>query len=306
MKDRKPLVCVLLSTYNGSAFLEEQIESIVNQTNVEIQILIRDDGSKDETLKIINKCISKYSSVITLIIGENIGFAESFMFLVENCPKADYYSFSDQDDIWEKEKLERAISRIDINTPMLYGSNLKAYDMVENRRFMVYGLQNKKRNEKIMKEYIFISNPHGCTMVWNQALQNELNKRRKPKGLTHDVWVNLVAGCKGRIYFDYDCSFINYRIHGNNTCGTTPKSVLNRIKKYYSFYFVDKKSLNISLACKTINKIFPESKTFITEALGNYNKSLKNFYKAIKIIWKMSVSRNAKIKYIMLMVFGKF
>ena len=97
---------VLMSTYNGEKYLKEQIESILNQEKVEVNILIRDDGSCDKTLKIIKE-LSK-NPKISYYEGKNIGPAKSFMDLVNKSgDKFNYYAFADQDDIWMPNKTKR-------------------------------------------------------------------------------------------------------------------------------------------------------------------------------------------------------
>ena len=94
-------VAVMMSTYNGELYIEEQIESILQQPGVDVFLYIRDDGSSDGTLRILQK----YSSTdkVHIQYGKHIGIGNSFMELLWSLPDTyDYYSFSDQDDIWEK------------------------------------------------------------------------------------------------------------------------------------------------------------------------------------------------------------
>lgn len=79
MKNSIPTVAVLLSTYNGEKYIREQIESILNQKNVEILLCIRDDGSKDNTIDIIKQYCLKYNGKITAEIGKNVGWKKVLM-----------------------------------------------------------------------------------------------------------------------------------------------------------------------------------------------------------------------------------
>ena len=121
------MIYILLSTYNGEHYLNEQIESLVRQVDVNYKILVRDDGSKDSTHVILNKW--QQLGFLTWYRGENIGFAESFMDLVQKAPKADYYAFCDQDDIWLPNKLKAAVEKLELlkSGPQLYCSNLFIY-----------------------------------------------------------------------------------------------------------------------------------------------------------------------------------
>ena len=118
-------VVVLLSAYNGEKDLREQIDSILRQKDVDIKIIIRDDGSTDKTVNIVD---SYHDERIVLLKGENLGYANSFLTLIKDAPQADYYAFSDQDDVWEEKKLSIAIERMCDNKCNLYTSALKIVD----------------------------------------------------------------------------------------------------------------------------------------------------------------------------------
>lgn len=114
-------IAVLLSAYNGEAYIKAQLDSILSQTEQAVCILVRDDGSTDRTAEILKAYES--AGDITLISGENLGFKESFHQLLLCAPEADYYAFSDQDDLWLPDKLSRAVSRLaekDGKLPLLY------------------------------------------------------------------------------------------------------------------------------------------------------------------------------------------
>ena len=90
-------VVILMSTYNGGRYLENQIESLLNQDGVEVEILARDDGSKDRTLKILEE-YKEAKSNFNFYIGKNLGPAGSFLDLMKHAPEADFYALCDQDD----------------------------------------------------------------------------------------------------------------------------------------------------------------------------------------------------------------
>ena len=101
-------VNVLLSAYNGEAYIKEQIDSILAQT-VPVHLYVRDDGSTDGTLHVL----APYEAAgkLTLLRGENAGFGQSFMMLLAAAEEGDYWAFSDQDDVWEPHKMEWAVSQ---------------------------------------------------------------------------------------------------------------------------------------------------------------------------------------------------
>ena len=142
------MVCILMSTYNGEKYLEEQLESLVRQEGVEIRILVRDDGSKDATADIVKRWQAKYPKIIEFVQGENVGFAMSFTHLlqmaVERYPAVEYFAFCDQDDVWLPNKLRIAIDKLTSHEKelALYISTTKLVD--QNLNFI--GLDCNKYN----------------------------------------------------------------------------------------------------------------------------------------------------------------
>ena len=104
-------ITVYMSTYNGEKFIREQIESIIYQKDVELYLVIRDDGSTDSTLDIIQEYSLKYPNIF-VYAGENLGYANSFLTVLKEKGGTDYYAFADQDDIWEEDKLICGINKI--------------------------------------------------------------------------------------------------------------------------------------------------------------------------------------------------
>ena len=108
MADKK--VAIIMSTYNGEPFIRQQLDSILNQTYKNIELVVRDDGSKDKTVEIIKEYQEKYEN-IKFFQGENLGFVKSFFELLK-LTEADYYSYADQDDIWIENKIEPAVNSL--------------------------------------------------------------------------------------------------------------------------------------------------------------------------------------------------
>ena len=208
---------ILMSTYNGEKFIEEQIKSIFSQKKHEVHLLIRDDGSKDNTIEIVKRLKRKFS--IDFYSGENLGPAKSFMDLVYHCGEADYYAFADQDDIWNLNKIGDAINFISARSdePAAYCSNLTP---AKDSNTI---LQDKLLSDCIATKYTQIlsrcSDIFGCTMVWNKDLQNIIVSLNPPKELAmHDYWIALIAACYGVMLYDKDSKLL-YRQHENNSVG---------------------------------------------------------------------------------------
>ena len=207
-------VQVLLSTYNGEKYLKEQIESIIKQEEVEISLLVRDDGSTDKTIEILEE-ISKNNRNIKIYKGENKGPARSFMELVQKSEEVDYYAFADQDDIWETKKIISAVKKLNNpDIPELYISSLTIVD--EN----LNNIEKKEIQGKFTFEDEMIKNfATGCTQVFNKKLRNIINLYEPQYIIMHDSWITRVCyAIGGNVVIDKN-SYIKYRQHSNNVVG---------------------------------------------------------------------------------------
>ena len=216
------MICVLLSTYNGEKFIGEQLESLKNQQGVDIKILIRDDGSKDNTKGIIKAYQTKNPSLIDFFEEQNIGFANSFSRLIEialnNYPNAEYFAFCDQDDVWLPNKLKEAIKKIQNESseiPITYCSNTQLVD--SNLKYI--GLALKIGEVKLTKERALIQNfATGCTMVFNKKAAEIYISHLPDIIKVHDFLMYQLCMFLGKVIYDEN-SYIYYRQHGGNQIG---------------------------------------------------------------------------------------
>lgn len=119
------MINVLISTYNGAEYISMQLDSIVSQTLQDFHIYIRDDGSTDETVKVVEDYVEQHDLADKLSIeaGKNIGFCASFLKLLAQVEDGQYWAFCDQDDVWMPEKLKNAydwLRQQDDDRPLLY------------------------------------------------------------------------------------------------------------------------------------------------------------------------------------------
>jgi rhamnosyltransferase len=229
-------VVVLMSTYNGEKYLVEQIDSILNQKDIIVKLLIRDDGSSDTTLNLLDNYSTNPN--VSIIKGENLGYTKSFLSLLYQANKADYYAFADQDDIWDNNKIASAISIIEKNN-VLYASNLRVVD--ENKSFI--GIKKFKNYRVNLGSQISRNRLSGCTMVFSYEIKHKMDKII-PKILdnsyikySHDGWVlinHIISG--GSIYVD-DNAYISYRRHSNSVT-LINKGILARIKSEFKIAFI--------------------------------------------------------------------
>ena len=224
-------VCVLMSTYNGAKFLREQMNSLMEQRGVDLHVVIRDDGSTDDTCDIIKR---EYPEV-ELRQEENIGCEASFSELLYSAPDSDYYAFCDQDDVWKEDKLECAVAQLSgIDGPAIYGCNLLACDEELQPIKAIHDAQSIERM-RAKKDVDHVFNMHGCVLVWNRALQELIESFRPTRVFAHDVWVNAIGNAVGEMVID-ETPHIFYRLHGNNVSGLATGHFA-RLKKGLRLYF---------------------------------------------------------------------
>ncbi|MDT2684969.1 MAG: glycosyltransferase [Enterococcus sp.] len=234
-------VCVMMSTYNGDKYLEEQILSILDQ-NIKVHLYIRDDGSNDGTKNILQKYINNEN--IFIRFSDNLGPQKSFMCLIDWVGmNYDFYFFADQDDKWKPGKIMRAIDflkqdSLSFAKSKLYFSNV---DMTDN--------ELKKLNIKLsfwkydINDVLLGSAPLGCTICYNKELQNHLLSYSPKNHRMHDHWVYLVCLCmEGKIYYD-DTSQMFYRQHSENVVGGTTVGIKYIKSLFNQFVNVDNNRL---------------------------------------------------------------
>lgn len=233
LKDR---VTVILSTYNGEKYLAEQLDSILSQDDVDVTLLIRDDGSRDSTLSILQDFASRHENV-QWIAGDNRGVAGSFLTALKQADSSsNYYAFCDQDDVWEPRKLVNAVEALraegDNDLPMLYCSKLEIVD--ESLRHI--GFTKRLFRDISFTNALFQNIVYGCTGVMNRPARDLVISTESVREiLMHDWWCYLAVSAFGRVIFD-DRSAIKYRQHGNNQVGAYI-SILGRIKMRYERTF---------------------------------------------------------------------
>jgi len=213
------MVAVLMSTYNGETYLQEQIDSVLSQTFSGFDLIIRDDGSTDGTREIV---ASFRDPRIRWIPGENLGPAKSFFALLEAAKDYDYLFFCDQDDVWFPSKMEEmlAVLREKDGGPAMVFSDFCAIDGAGNTTAPSYAEQASLRvregrisvRDLLMHPYVF-----GCAACINRALADLI--RRPPEGIEmHDCWISLTAASLGGLYY-YPRQTIAHRFHASNATG---------------------------------------------------------------------------------------
>lgn len=224
-------VTILMSTYNGEQFLEEQIRSIQSQTYTEWNLLIRDDGSTDATQEIIARFVKEDARIswMNQENPQNMGVIRSFYTLTKHEP-ADFYFFSDQDDVWLPDKLEISLAKAaqyPAEVPLMVYMDLKVVD--QNLQVLSESMirsQSDHANTELVQELTENSVTGGVAMI-NQALADLWTQTEDI--LMHDWYLALLATAFGNlVYIDQPGEL--YRQHGNNVLGA--RTLSKRVKKW--------------------------------------------------------------------------
>lgn len=211
-----------MATYQGERFLSQQLQSIAAQSHVHWRLFVSDDGSRDATDQMLEAQQREWGSDrLVMFPGPNRGHHENFRSLTGRAGiDADLFAYADQDDIWEPDKLERAVrwmAHHPASRPLLYCSRTRLID-TDGREF---GLSPLFRRPPSFANALVQSLAGGNTMVFNRAARNVLREALPASAqvVTHDWWTYLlVTGAGGEVHYDPDPT-VRYRQHASNSVG---------------------------------------------------------------------------------------
>ena len=286
-----------MSTYNGETFLKDQIESILCQEgDYYIRLFVRDDGSRDGTLNILKSYENK--GFLSIITGDNLGPAQSFLTLLSLITGFDYYAFADQDDVWFKDKISKGISLLvnqEENKPALYYSNALVTDINLNPIKNVF--PNKIADNSFYSVVIGATKAMGCTMIINKQLCECVRKSNLPKGIImHDSFIlNLCAIIKGKIIYD-EYPQMYYRQSGKNVVGYNIK-FSKKLSDFIRSIF-HKEKISISVQSKELisqyGDIMQQDVREWVERISNYKKNIfTRFTLAISLKYRHKTFKQA-------------
>jgi len=285
-------VAVLLCTYNGAKHIKEQLDSIANQGFEHIDIWVSDDGSTDTTLELLKLYKKSWKKGgFTIKSGPRRGFAHNFMSLVcDPQIEADYYAYSDQDDIWERDKLSRSIKALPND------GNAKAA-MYCSRTSLMTGMGEMTG---IMSP-LFSKPPHfrnalvqslagGNTMVINAEAKSLLCQIGVLDIVSHDWWTYLlVTGVGGEVMYDVEPS-VRYRQHEDNEIGANVgwSARMNRIFLLLTGRFRQWNEINVRALEKAKPHLTNENQKLLEQFV---NLREASFFERLKLAKNMKLYR---------------
>lgn len=225
MTTREPKIDVLMATWNGARFLEEQLKSLFRQTFQDFRLMVRDDGSTDSTLQIVEKFRSRYSDrVLVETNSSRKGACRNYSLLIAEST-ASYVAFCDQDDNWRPDKLELSIAamkRVEAaegcDTPVLVFSDMAIVgDELQMIAPSLWRLAHVNPERATLGSMLVQNLVTGCTALANRSLI--VKGSPIPEEATmHDTWLGLVAVVFGVLAPLHETA-VQYRQHQNNTMG---------------------------------------------------------------------------------------
>lgn len=298
-------ICILLSTYNGSKYLKEQLDSIFFQSYKNFEVIVRDDGSNDTTAEIL-----KSYDIKILDNYQNLGAKGSFFVLLEYTLQnsdAEYFIFCDQDDVWHADKVEKTYQKMQEleniygkDMPLLVHNDLTVVDEkldIIAPSFWKY--QHIDPSKDSLNRLLLHNTVTGCTMMINRALAEKV-KTVPQEAIMHDWWMAMIASAFGKI--DYiDEPLMLYRQHSSNDTGA---------KHYGLSYFVKK-----FFAKPILEKYINQSQVFLRRYDGDldeyHKKMLEEFsafdtlskWQKIRILFKYKILKNGLMRNLGLIVF---
>lgn len=259
----RPEVAVLMATYNGAGFLLQQLDSIVAQSLTDWTIWASDDSDDDTTWNVLKQYQERIGgSKLHLQKGPQKGFVDNFLSLVCQANiEADYFAYCDQDDVWEVEKLSRAIqwlADIQQNVPALYCSRTRLVDEQNNE----IGLSPLFSKPPSFANALVQNIGGGNTMVFNRAARSLLMQAGADLSLVaHDWWTYIVVtGCGGRVGYQSEPS-VRYRQHCRNLYGTNHGHLadIKRISLLFGGYLTDANDKHLSALLLLRDRLTPSN-----------------------------------------------
>ena len=269
---------ILLTTYNGEKYLKEQIDSILKQTYTNFRLLISDDCSKDSTIKILKEYEQKDNRIKVFLQEKNLGYVKNFEFLLTKVEN-EIYALSDQDDVWNNDKVEKTYKKLKEEDADLVFTDLEIVnEKLEtiNSSFNDYMFLSRKI-KKYYKDYrlqYLYNCITGCTLMSKKKyLEKIIPIPMDSKYVIHDTWIGLIVALNGKIAY-LDEATIKYRQHGNNQVGSNHTS-----HKYTKLNQV--RELFIDVKYQLFNTYINNSSIF-TKDLQKQNEKALKYFKMLK------------------------
>lgn len=232
----RPKIQILMAVFNGESYLSDQIKSIQSQTYSNWELLISDDGSTDGSLDIIKNAIDEDHRIRMVLDAKQYGSAKKHFMALTEIATSDYVMYSDQDDIWDNDKIEITLDEMiqaeknHPHKPILVSTDLRVVDsnlgLLHPSFLRMSGMKSSKRDFGYFLSSCLVT---GCTMMINRELRQIATRSVNiDKIIMHDWWLSLIASAFGYVCYIPKAT-ISYRQHGDNSVGAEKRSILTAL-----------------------------------------------------------------------------
>lgn len=270
-------VDILLATYNGEKYIKEQVESILNQTYENIQIIISDDCSTDKTRQVLKE-YENNEKIKIFYQEKNLGYVKNFEFLLKQV-ESNLYMLSDQDDVWKKEKVEKSVEKIESEKLDLVFGDLEVVDENLNTLYKSYNrymhlIHKIKKYQKDYRLQYLYNCMTGCTIISRKNwIDKVLPFPTNSKYMIHDYWLGLVIALNGKVGYIEE-PYILYRQHGKNQVGSKKASkTASKLEKV--------RNISINTRIGTFETYVMHEEIF-NEKLRKQNEKALEYFKMLK------------------------
>lgn len=270
-------VDILLATYNGEKYIKEQVESILNQTYENIQIIISDDCSTDKTRQVLKE-YENNEKIKIFYQEKNLGYVKNFEFLLKQV-ESNLYMLSDQDDVWKKEKVEKSVEKIESEKLDLVFGDLEVVDENLNTLYKSYNrymhlIHKIKKYQKDYRLQYLYNCMTGCTIISRKNwIDKVLPFPTNSKYMIHDYWLGLVIALNGKVGYIEE-PYILYRQHGKNQVGSKKASkTASKLEEV--------RNISINTRIGTFETYVMHEEMF-DEKLRKQNKKALEYFKMLK------------------------
>jgi glycosyltransferase involved in cell wall biosynthesis len=279
-----PKVTVLLTTFNGVRFLDEQLTSLFYQQGVDIEVMVNDDGSTDGTIEILEHWRAK-GLIVSISQSRALGATRAFLTLLQSCDEKEFVAFCDQDDVWDISKLALQANSLDESTPMM-STCLRLY--IDESGEVI----GKSKNLRELPSFVnscFENIAPGNTVLLNNSAIKVINSLQNPPVVHYDSWIYLLISTFGKVDFT-PSYFVRYRIHLNNSVGLRKQSFARMRKSLKNYleqqtFLLDEKYESLS---ENHRKHLIAISTFVRE---------KNLRKRLSLFPKLKIGRQANRQF---------
>ncbi|HEY0328621.1 MAG TPA: glycosyltransferase family 2 protein [Rhodopseudomonas sp.] len=289
-------VLILLATRNGGRFLSEQLASYRAQTHANWELLVSDDGSTDGTVPLLQDFASSVQQRVVICQGPQLGFWQNFVSLVRGGDRdAELFAFSDQDDIWHPQKLERAVAwfaTVAGDTPALYFTRT---ELIKEDGSPT-GFSPLFRQPPGFQNALVQNIGGGNTMVFNRAARALLIATPDDASIvSHDWWAyQVISGCGGATHYDPWPS-VQYRQHQANLVGSNVgwRARLLRLSAFANGRVVGWNNVNLAVLAQLRHLLTPANAKALDSFAAARAAALP---RRLWLVWKSGAYRQSAIE----------